>query len=250
MKLLVVNPNTSPSVTRVIDDAARAAAAPGTEIETVNASFGARYISSRAENTIAGHATIAALAAHCVAQGADIDAAVIAAFTDPGLAAARELMPFPVVGIAEAAMLTACMLGGRFAIVTIAPRLLAVIRETVEGYGLGRRFAGARAIIRPTFDIASNQTAVADALLEAARAAVREDGAEVVILGGAPVAGLERRLAESLEVPLLDGVGCAVRQAEVLVGLRPRKPVTGSYRPPDAKELVGVSDDLAQLFDK
>ena len=86
-------------------------------------------------------------------------------------------------------------------------------------------------------------------MLEAAQAAVREDGAEVVILGGAPVAGLERRLAASLEVPLLDGVGCAVRQAEVLAGLRLRKPAIGSYQPPERKELVGVTDDLARLFE-
>ena len=114
MRLLMLNPNTSQSVTDLIAAAARAAAAPGTEVVPMTAPRGVPYIANRAEAVIGGAVALEMLAA----SHATVDAAVIAAFADPALGGARELFPIPVIGLAEAGMLTACMLGARFAIVT------------------------------------------------------------------------------------------------------------------------------------
>ena len=87
------------------------AASPGTEIRTATARFGALYIENRIEASIASHAVLDALAEH----GTGVDAAIVSAFGDPGLAAARELVDIPVVGVSEAAFLMAWTLGRRYA---------------------------------------------------------------------------------------------------------------------------------------
>jgi allantoin racemase len=85
-------------------------------------------------------------------------------------------------------------------------------------------------------------------LVEACRAAVAEDDADVIILGGAPLAGLAARISDVVPVPVVDGVAAAVRQAEVLAALRPRKATAGTFRTPDAKSIIGVPGTLERLF--
>ena len=120
-RVLLVNPNTSAFMTRRMLEVARWVAVPTTRIVGVEAANGLPYIASRAEAALAGAWTLELLAEH----HANYDVAVIAAFGDPGLFAARELLPIPVLGLAEAAMLTACMLGRRFSIVSFSPALAA-----------------------------------------------------------------------------------------------------------------------------
>jgi Asp/Glu/hydantoin racemase len=120
--------------------AARPVAAPGTELVALTAPRGFPYIATRAEAQIGGAIALEMLAEH----HAGFDAAIIAAFGDPGLFGARELFDFPVVGMAEAAMLTACMLGRRFAVVTFAQALGPWYQECVESHGLAGRLAGIR----------------------------------------------------------------------------------------------------------
>src|SRR6188474_1354166 len=116
MKLLFINPNTSQSITAKIKAVADSVAQPGTDIVAVTATRGVAYIATRAEAVIGAMSVLELLAEH--RDGCD--AAVIAAFGDPGLSAARELMPIPVIGLAEAGLLTACMLGRRYAIVSFS----------------------------------------------------------------------------------------------------------------------------------
>ncbi len=132
MRILLINPNTSQSLTDLLANAARRAAAPDTVLDTVTASRGVPYISTRSEALLAGVELLEILAA----RGKDYDAAIVAAFGDPGLGAARELFDIPVVGLAEAGMLTACMLGKRFAIVTFSTALGPWYRECLEWHGL------------------------------------------------------------------------------------------------------------------
>lgn len=244
MRLLVVNPNTSAEITDVIAAAARRAAAPGTEIVVASAGFGPRYIATRSEHAIAAYATLSALAAH--APGCD--GAVVAAFTDPGLWAAREALPVPVVGIAEAGMLTACLLGARFSIVTTAGRLVPVFQELTATYGLAGRLASVRALERSAIDVAREPHAMVDSLVALGRSAVDDDGADVLVLGGAPLGGMDAMLSDRVGVPVVDGIGCAVRQVEALVRMGTRKARAGSFAPPPAKELIGVTPELARLF--
>lgn len=244
MRLLVANPNTSAAVTARIAAVARQAAAPGTEIVAVTAEAGPEYIATRAEAVLGAMATLELLAAH----GEGADAAIVAAFADPGLGAARELMRVPVVGLAEAAMLTACMLGRRFAILTFAAALEPWYQECVEYHGLAGRCAGVFCLDEAFGGVATVAEEKEAALLALCGRAVGQ-GADVCILGGAPLAGLAARMAPRVEVPLLDPVAAAVRQAETLVALGPRKPVAGTFRRPGPKRLSGLSAPLRRLFE-
>jgi allantoin racemase len=246
MRLLFANPNTTEAVTERIAAVARAAASPGTEIVAVTGRAGVPYIATRAEAVIGAREALELLAEH--ADGCD--AAVVAAFADPGVGGARELLSIPVIGMAEAAMLTACMLGRRFSIVTFAAAMGPWYRECVDANGLSGRLASIRCVSGAFRDIASVQLEMRDALVEACCQAVEQDEADVVILGGAPLAGLAATVADGVPVPLVDGVAAAVRQAEVLASLRIRKATAGTFRRPDAKAITGVPEALAALFSR
>jgi allantoin racemase len=77
---------------------------------------------------------------------------------------------------------------------------------------------------------------------------VEQDEADVVILGGAPLAGLAATVSDRVPVPLVDGVAAAVRQAEVLASLQPVKATAGTFRRPDGKAITGVSGALERRF--
>lgn len=244
MKILLANPNTSARVTDRIAAVAQGVASPGTQIVAVTAHIGVPYIATRADAAVGSWAALELLAEHA----AGVDAAVIAAFGDPGLGGARELLPIPVVGLAEAAMLTACMLGRRFSIVTFSQSLGPWYRECVEYHGLAARLASIRCLEGAFRDIAEVQHEKEDLLVKLCGRAVAEDEADVIILGGAPLAGLAAHVAGRVPVPLVDGVAAAVRQAETLAVLRPRKAAAGTFRRPPPKPIAGVSEALARLF--
>ena len=241
MKLLLVNGNRTQSVTDAVLQEARVVAAPGTEVDAVGAAFGADIVFSHAEHAVAGHAVLDALARH--ASG--YDAAILAISFDSGLAAARELLPIPVMGITESALLTACQLGRRIGVVTIGRNSTSLYRDVFAQSGVAGRIAAIG-----TVDLASTGAYLSPREFDAgvadeANRLVREHQVDVVVACGAAVAGIARRARETVAVPLVDGVGAAVRQAEALV--------RGGYRSrPRAAEprasMAGVSPALAALF--
>ena len=138
MKILVINPNISESVTALIAAEARRAASPGTVIVPATAPFGVAYIETESEAAVGAYAAMILYAEH----GIDCDAVVIAAFGDPGLLAVREIAPVPVVGIAEAAFVAAGEIGTRFSIVAISAthrRLVPEMRAAQRGGGEPRK---------------------------------------------------------------------------------------------------------------
>lgn len=244
MRLLIINPNISESVTALIEAEARRSASPGTRITMQTAAFGVAYIETRFEALIGAYATAQRAAEHHAGH----DAVIVAAFGDPGLAGLREVLPVPVLGMTESALATACLLGHRFSIVAISQRIQAWYREVVEANGLIGRLASIRALDRPLASIGNVQDDHADALRVLCERAVREDGAEVIVLAGAPLAGLARSLHGQLPVPVVDGVSSAVRHAETLVALQPGKSVEGSFAPPPLKPNAGLPESIANLL--
>ncbi|MCY1362811.1 Hydantoin racemase [compost metagenome] len=241
MRILVLNPNTSEGITARLMAAATPVAAPGTELVPLTASRGVPYIATRAEAQIGGAIALEMLAE----RHTEFDAAIIAAFGDPGLMGARELFDLPVVGMAEAAMLSACMLGRRFSIVTFARALGPWYEECVDMHGLRGRLAGIRMLDGSFASVSDVQEEKEAVLVELANRAVVEDEADVVILAGAPLAGLAARVRDRIPVPVVDQMAAAVKQAEALVALQPRKATAGTFRRPDAKPTSGLAQALA-----
>ena len=244
MKLLVINPNISISVTGLIAAEARRAADPGTEIVPVTAPFGVAYIETESEAAVGAYAAMVLYAEH----GTGCDAVVIAAFGDPGLRAVREIAPMPVVGIAEAAFVAAGELGARFSIVAISERIAVWYRRCVRLNEAEEKLASIRTLTGPIGDIGAVQEDQEAALLALCARIVDEDSAEVIILAGAPLAGLGRRIANRLPVPLVDGVSSAVRLAEARVRAGSPSAETGSDALPPEKPHKGLPPALAALI--
>ena len=244
MRILLVNPNISDSVSDLIRSEAQRSASPGTEIEVLTAPFGVAYIETRFESLVGAYATAQVAAEHVHR----FDAVVVAAFGDPGLTGLREVLPVPVTGMTEAALASAHLLGHRISIIAISQRIQAWYREVVDSYGFGSRLASIRALDRPLSAIGGVQEEHAQALKALAERAVAEDGAEVIILAGAPLAGLARSLHGQLPVPVVDGVSSAVRHAESLVALKPGRAQAGSFARPPAKPNKGLPPAIAALL--
>lgn len=245
-RILILNPNKSEAMTTMMLHAALKVTNSDTELVGATASRGFEYISSRAEAQIAGQIVL-----EMIAERIDeIDGVVIAAFGDPGLSAARELFDLPVVGMAEASMLTACTLGQRFCFITFSTRLAPWYEESVKAVGLEQRFTG---IHTPdeSFNSVSNVKVELRLPLEkiVERIGVQNSqggcSTDVAILAGAPLAGLATEI-EGAPVVLLDPIGAAVNMVGGLVSLAPRGASAGVFsRPPgkandlDHKKLNG-----------
>jgi len=239
-EILLINPNTTASITDLVLKTAKRFAVRGTRLRAVSGAFGPRYIASRTGYAIAGHAAVDALAND---RGRK-DAVVLACFGDPGLAALKEVSKVPVVGMAEASILQACAVGARFSIVTGGARWKPMLEEFVAAQGLTARLASVRTVAPTGAEIARNPKAAMALLAKGCTACAREDGADVVILGGAGLAGLAAKLRSSVEVPLLDGLACAVAMAEALAR---QKPARQRARPAPV-DSVGLSKGLAKLI--
>jgi allantoin racemase len=241
MRVLLLNPNTTSSMTDLLVQSAEAVAARDTEIVGVTAMRGVPYIATRAEAQIGGAVALEILAEH----HGQADGAIIAAFGDPGLFGARELFDIPIIGMAEAAMFTACMLGRRFAIVTFAQALGPWYRECVDLHGLRDRCASIRMLSGAFHSVTSVQEEKESLLVDLANAAAEQDHADVVIMAGAPLAGLASKVRDRVQVPLVDPIAAALKQAEALITLRTRKATTGTFRRPDPKPTIGMAEALA-----
>jgi allantoin racemase len=237
MRILIVNPNTTAAMTGKIGAAARAVAAPGTDIIAVNPTDGPVSIEGYYDEAFSAPGLLAEIAK---GEAAGVSAHIIACFDDTALEAARSLALAPVIGIGEAAFHLASLVAYRFSVVTTLSRSIAAIETNLLKYGLHHRCAKVRACEVPVLalnDPASDAAAQIGAEIERAK---REDRAEAVVLGCAGMADLAAHLTEQHGLPVIDGVSCAVKLAEACsaVGLRTSK--IGAYAAPRPKPYSGA----------
>jgi allantoin racemase len=237
LRILLINPNTTSDVTDLVAAHVRPMLGADDVLVPVTGRFGASYIASRAAAAIAAHAALDAMAAHM--EGCD--AVYLACFGDPGLLALREVSPVPVIGMAEASCLAACERGQRFAIVTGGALWAPMLTEFVAALGLSDRFAGVQTVTATGDRIARDPDAAMAELADACNACARR-AADVVILGGAGLAGLVARLQPRVAIPLLCSVETGMRAA--LAAARGAPPV----RPAGAVASTGLSPALAALL--
>jgi Asp/Glu/hydantoin racemase len=245
MQLLLINPNTTGSITDLVVQHARGFASPRTVIRGATARFGARYVATRAAHAIAAHAALDAYAEH----GADADVVILACFGDPGLFGLRELAHQPVLGLAEASCQAAAQLGGRFAIVTGGERWGPMLEEFVASIGLAAQLAGVCTVAPSGAEIASNPDAALALLTDACNDAIQKHDASSVILGGAGLAGIAPRIAPLVRVPLIDPLQAGIREAERLGAAPPAKPQSGSYAQTSPVPTVGLGERLARYME-
>lgn len=232
MRILVVNPNTTASMTEKIGAAARRVASSGTEITAVNSANGPASIEGFYDEALSLAGMLAV-----IRTTPDFDAVVIACFDDTGLDAARCLTAKPVIGIGEAAYHMAAMLSNKFSVVTTLGRSVPALEHNLHRYGLMARCARVRASEVAVLELEHpGSDACARISAEIGRA-VAEDRAEAIVLGCAGMADLAEALAQEHGLPVLDGVTCAIGLAEAMVKLRLSTSRIGGYSPPPAHKL-------------
>jgi allantoin racemase len=240
MKLLLINPNTSAAMTASLGDAARAVAAPTTQVLAVNPDFGPASIEGHYDDVFG-----AAGVAQQVKLNPGHDAVVVACFGDPGVDAARELTTAPVLGIAEAAFHAASMLATGFSVVTTMTRTCVIAERLVQRHGFERSCRGIHGTDIPVLDLEAGGEATVARIEAAARHALAADRSGAIVLGCAGMAALVRTLQQRLGVPVIDGVAAAVKFSEGLVALGLRTSKQGDYAAPLAKPWAGWALPLA-----
>jgi len=234
MRLVVVNPNTTASMTAKIGTAAKAVASPGVEVLAVNPDFGPPSIEGYFDEAFCVPGLLAE-----IAKAADADAFVVACFDDTGLEAARCATEAPVVGIGEAAFHMASLIADKFSVVTTLPRSIAPIEKNLVKYGLAARCAKVRAADVPVLALEEPGSDAARTIEAEIARALAEDGAEAIVLGCAGMTDLARALERKSGVPVIDGVACAVSLAEALVRVGLKTSKRNAYAAPLAKVFAG-----------
>lgn len=237
MHIQIINPNTTWSMTEKIGSCAKAAAAPGTQITALSPPMGPVSIESHYDEALAVPGIL-----HVITQGeqAGVDGYVIACFGDPGLKAARELAKGPVIGIAEAAMHVASMIGSRFSVVTTLGRTIGQAWHLAEIYGMKRFCANVRACELPVLELEKPGSQARELILQECRQAIREDGCDVIVLGCAGMADLCSTLAQELGIPVVDGVTAATGVLETLIRQKLHTSKSGELATPLAKPVTGL----------
>ncbi|MDR9405167.1 MAG: aspartate/glutamate racemase family protein [Halothece sp. Uz-M2-17] len=213
MKIKIINPNTTTSMTEKIGTVARRVASPETEILACNPPSGPAALECHYDEAIA--------LPHLLSEIGDpeMDGYIIACFGDPGLRAARELTTAPVLGIAEAAMHTASFLATGFSIVTTLSRTKIIAEHLVMNYGMERHCRNIRAIDLPVLELEIKDSPAQKMIRQECQTAIQEDSCGAIVLGCAGMADLAQQLSAELGVSVIDGVSAAVKLMEGLVAL-------------------------------
>jgi allantoin racemase len=235
VRILVVNVNTTAAVTAAIAEQATAVAAPGTEIVGLTPRFGADSVEGNLESHLAALGVLDAVLHH----DGPYDAVVQAGFGELGREALQEVLDVPVVDITDAAASTAMFLGRRYAVVTSLDRTVPLIEDRLLLAGLAAHCASVRASGLGVLELEEDPARAVDAIAGQAAAAVSDDGAEVIVLGCAGMAGLAEAVRTRAGVPVVDGVPAAVTVAESLVRLDLSTSKARTFAPPRPKSVTG-----------
>lgn len=240
MKLRIINPNTTASMTAGIAEAARDAAAAGTVIEAVTSLTGPVSIEGYYDEALCLPGLLKEIA---VGEAAGANAHIIACFDDTGLDAARQLANAPVIGIGEAAAHAATLIAHRFTVVTTLSRSIPALEANLLKYGFERR-SRVRAADVAVLDLEKEGSDARQKIDAEIRRALTEDRAEAIILGCAGMARLAASLSAAHGIPVIDGVGAAVKLAEMLVTIGLATSKVGGYQRGAPKHLTGAIADL------
>ena len=224
MKILVVNPNTTASMTAKIAAAARAVARPDTEIIATNSQDGPASIQGFLDVAKCVPGLLDEVSRHT-----DVDAIVLACFDDTGLDAVRTLVSVPVLGIGEAAYHAASMIANKFSVITTLSRSVPGLENNLLRYGLAQKCVRVRATDIPVLKLEEGDPATLFKIRSEIREAIDLDKAEAIVLGCAGMADLMARLSDEFGLPVIDGVAAGVTFAEALANNRLRTSKIGAY---------------------
>lgn len=232
MKIFVINPNTSQTMTDHIREALEGVKRPDTELTVTCPDRGPETIESAYDEAFAIPPTLELVKK---ANKEGYDAVILACFSDPGLEAAREVSVIPIIGIEESTLHMAAMLGARFSILTPRKQRIPSKCEHVHIRGLSHFLASVRSLDLSVAETDSDPAKTKQRLINVAKTAVEKDGAEVIIMGCAGMAGYAQEIEDILGVKVLDPVAIALKTAEAMADLGLTHSKIGLFAAPPEK---------------
>jgi allantoin racemase len=231
MKIMVINPNTSQSMTDHLRQELERIKRPDTELTVVCAERGPETIESAYDEAYAIPPTLDLVKK---ANREGYDAVILACFSDPGLEAAKEISEIPVIGIEESSLHMAAMLGSKFTVVTPRKQRIPSKREHVHMRGMSHFLASVRSLDLSVAETDADPGRTKKRVLEVAKQAV-EDGAEVIILGCAGMAGYAAEIEAKLNIKVIDPTAVALKVAEAMADLGLTHSKAGLFVSPPVK---------------
>lgn len=233
MNLLVINPNTSHSITEGIRKTVERVRSPDTSVTVTEPDFGPEALESFYDYTLSAFGLCRLLEREKEGR----DGILVACFGDPGLYAAKEICPCPVIGIAEASIAMSLLLGSRFSILAASEKAVPMMEDMVARYGMDRRLAGVFPLNMGVLEAESSPQKTVERLIEQGRLAISK-GAEVLILGCAGMTGFSEPVSKALNIPVLDPVKTAFLALEALCGGGFEVSRKGLYQAPAKQNIM------------
>jgi len=237
VKILLVNPNTTSSMTDKVGETAKTVAASGTEIIAVNPEYGPVSIEGYYDEVFSIPGLLEEVRK---GEASGCDGTVIACFDDTGLDAARCIASGPVVGICEAAMQIASLLANSFSVVTTLRRSIPALEELKVKYGMSRKCNRIRATDVPVLELENPDSEASKLIRGEIQEALDEDRSEAIVLGCAGMADLTSELSKEFGVPVIDGVSAAVKLVESVVAMGLQTSKINGYAFPRSKQYFGL----------
>ena len=234
MRIYVINPNTTESVTEHVRRELESIKRPDTELTVVNPEHGPVSIESVYDEALAGPPTLE-LVRRANEEG--YDAILLACFSDPALDASKEISEIPVIGIEEATLHVAAMLGHRFSITTAFSNRVPTREMHARSLGLESSYASTLVLNMSVLDMDARPEDAKARILELSRTAVQQDGAEVIVLGCAGLAGYAADIERELGVVVLDPTSVAFKVAEAIADLGLHHSKIGRFAAPPVKQI-------------
>ena len=241
LRIKIINPDLNDGISAKMQRRAAGYAAPDTEIVCRSPQRGVHSVDNAFTHGIAAVSVCEELLRSEQDEGG-YDAYVIACFWNPGLRACREITEKPVVGIGDAALLLSRQLGERPALLCVGGGSY-LYRDGIARCGMQDCMAAVK-----TVDIASEESftfpeRTLEQLVRAAREAVQQNGADVILLGCGVMADFAEQICEAVGVPVVDPLAAGVKTAETLAALGLSHSRRG-YAFPAETELHGISGIL------
>ncbi len=246
MRILFINPNTTAEFTRRVQETLDLYAAPGTEAVACNPAAGPRSIECVYDELLSAAPTLEV----AISQLDQYDAFVIACVSDhPTVYALREITDKPVIGIFEASVYYACMLGYKFSVVTTDEAWEPLLWDGIRHFGVAERCASVRSTRLPVLALESlTPEETGRVIRSTSEQAIGEDGAEVICLGCAGMSGMDKRLEQELQVPVVDGVVAALKLMEGMVGYGLHTSKKRAYLHPKRVELPNLPPVFGRAY--
>ena len=231
MKIVLINPNTTHAMTIRMYNAVMPLLSADVELRPITAASGMASIEGYFDEAFVTQPMIEVIKP----MADEIDGVVVGCFDDTGVDALRALLSVPVIGVCQAAMLSASVISTGFSVVTTLSRSIPIIEDLALRYGMERKCRSVRAADIPVLDLEENNVAARKKIAEEAKIAVDKDRCEAIILGCAGMADLPLSLSEEMGMPVIDGVTAGVKFIEAMVGAGFKTSKSGAYAPPRDK---------------